>query len=144
VKLNVKRCTDVVTGFQKKWPIVKREEEAHMTQTIFAQFVYGVTGPALMIASVVVEAKQEPENDKLFGQALFDMALLCVALFAIYQVPIKAEIRMGLLVIAGMGLALFVAATRASRTLLQAHRLTQQKRRMRGDLAHFNAESSTD
>jgi hypothetical protein len=97
-----------------------------------------------MISSVVVESKQESEKSKLFGQALFDMALLYVALFAIYQVPIKAGVRTSLLVIAGMGLALLVAATRVSRTLLQAHRLTQQKRRMRKELAHFKAESITD
>jgi protein-S-isoprenylcysteine O-methyltransferase Ste14 len=131
-------CIDVLIGLEKEG------EEANVTQTAFAQIIYAVTAPTLLITSVAVEAKQKSAEGKLFGQVLFDMALLYVAVFVIYQVPIKAGSRTSLLVIAGMGLALLVAATRVTRTLLQAHKLTQQKRRMRVQLAHFKAESSTD
>jgi hypothetical protein len=130
-------CIDVLIGLEK-------EGEAHVTQTAFAQFIYAVSAPTLLIASVAVEAKQKSAEGELFGQALFDMALLYVAVFVIYQVPIKAGSRTSLLVIAGLGLGLLVAATRVSRTLLQAHRFTYQKRRMQARLAHFKTESITD
>jgi FlaA1/EpsC-like NDP-sugar epimerase len=115
-----------------------------MTQTLFAQCIYAVTAPALMIASVVVEAKQESEKAKLFGQTLFEMAVLCVAVFAIYQIPIGAGSKTSLPVMIGLGLALLIAATRIFRTSVQAHKLAHQERQTREGRAHFKAESIVD